>query len=157
MAPDPAQRTAAVLVGGYGGVGIHTVFSILRHFPGDFKNMLFLSVGVIDSGSFKGEGEIEALKQETEAMLKQYLELAGRLGIASTCRLAVGTDVVAEAWKLCMEVAREFPKTTFFIGKVIFERESCYHRFLHNETAFAVQKRLEWAGKPMVILPARIR
>ncbi len=156
-APDPAHRTAAVLVAGYGGLGIHTVLNILRLFPGDFKNIVFLSVGVIDSGSFKGEDEIEALKARTDSMLRQYLELARRLGLAATHRLTVGTDVVAEAEKLCLEVSREFPRTTFFIGKVIFERETWYHRFLHNETAFAVQKRLEWAGKPMVILPARFR
>ena len=48
------------------------------------------------------------------------------------------------------------PFTTFFIGKVLFKDETWYHRWLHNETAFALQKRLEWVGKPMVILPARV-
>jgi len=155
--PDPTQRTAAVLVAGYGGVGVHTVLSILRLFPNDFKNLVFLSVGVIDSGAFKGDEEIDALKARTEAMLAKYVELAHRLGIAATYRLSIGTDVVDEAEKLALGVSQEFMKTTFFIGKVIFERENWHHRFLHNETAFAVQKRLEWAGKPMVILPARVR
>jgi amino acid transporter len=154
--PDPQQRTAAVLVAGYGGVGIHTVLSILRQFPGDFKNLVFLSVGVIDSGSFKGEEEIELLKTGTEAMLERYLRLACSLGIAATFRYAIGTEVVEEAEKLSLQVAGEFPRTTFFIGKVIFRHEAWYHRLLHNETAFAIQKRLEWAGKPMVILPARV-
>ena len=154
--PDPRQRTAAILVAGYGGLGIHTVFSVLRLFPGDFKNLVFLSVGVIDSGSFKGEAAVATLRTETEAKLRRYLELARRLGISADYRLSIGTEVVAEADKLCMEVAKEFPWTTFFIGKVIFERESWYHRFLHNETAFAVQKRLELAGFPMMILPARV-
>jgi len=26
----------------------------------------------------------------------------------------------------------------------------------HNETAYAIQKRLQWAGQTMVILPARV-
>jgi amino acid transporter len=154
--PDPNQRTAALLVAGYGGVGVHTVYSILRLFPNDFKNFVFLSVGVIDSGAFKGDEEIDALKTRTEAMLARYVELMHRLGIAATYRLSIGTDVVAEAEKLALGLWEEFPKTTFFIGKVIFQREGWHHRLLHNETAFAVQKRLEWAGKPMVILPARV-
>ena len=156
VAVDPKARTAAVLVAGYGGIGIHTVYNILRLFPGDYKNFVFLSVGVIDSDSFKGEEELEKLKQRTKEMLDRYVELGRSLGLASTYRLSTGTDVVAEAAKLCLQVGVEFPHTTFFIGKVIFQDETWYHRLLHNETAFAVQKRLEWAGKPMVILPSRV-
>jgi hypothetical protein len=47
---DPAQPTAAVLVGGYTGLGIYTARAVLRAFPGYFRNMVFLSVGVLDSG-----------------------------------------------------------------------------------------------------------
>jgi hypothetical protein len=153
---NPAARTAAVLVGGYSGVGIHTVLNAFRLFPGDFKNVVFLSVGVIDSGIFKGEQEMQALRAQTEAMLRKYCDLARRLGVAATYRLAIGTDLVAESERLCLEVSEQFPHTTFFIGKVIFKDEVWYHRFLHNNTAFAVQRRLEWAGKPMVIVPVRV-
>jgi amino acid transporter len=52
---DPRAPTAALLVGGYGGLGIYSMLMIHRLFPGYFKNLLFLSVGVIDSGNFKGE------------------------------------------------------------------------------------------------------
>ena len=152
---DPGLPTAAFLVAGYGGLGIHTILTALRMFPGNFKNLVFLSVGVIDSGNFKGEGQIAALRSSTEAMLGRYMEMARGLGFGSAFRCSVGTDVVAEAEKLCRQVSGEFPKTTFFIGKVIFRNESWYHRLLHNETAFAVQKRLEWAGMPMVILPSK--
>jgi len=153
--PDRAQRTAAVLVAGYGGVGVHTVLSILRMFPG-FRSFIFLSVGVIDSGTFKGEDAVSALEVETEAMLRRYVSLAKRLGLAADYRYTIGTDVVQEAARLSLELSRDFPQTTFFIGKVIFKNEAWYHRVLHNETAFAIQKRLEWAGKHMVIVPARI-
>ena len=50
----------------------------------------------------------------------------------------------------------EFPRTVFFAGKVIFQRERWYQRLLHNETALALQKRLQWDGHTMVIIPARI-
>jgi hypothetical protein len=76
--------------------------------------------------------------------------------VAATARFAIGTDAVEEAEKLCLEVAREFPRTTTFAGKVIFERERWYQRLLHNETAFAIQKRLQFAGQTMVILPAKL-
>jgi hypothetical protein len=34
-------------------------------------------------------------------------------------------------------------------------RERWFDRFLHNETAFAIQ-RLQFAGLPMVVLPVRV-
>jgi hypothetical protein len=117
---------------------------------------VFVSVGVIDSGAFKGEDAIETLRMETERMLQKYVELAHGLGIPATFRMAIGTDAVDEGEKVCLEVAKKFPHTTFFAGKVVFHRERWYQRLLHNETAFAIEKRLQLSGKTMVILPARV-
>jgi amino acid transporter len=150
------QPTAAILVAAYGGLGIHTVLSVVRVFPGQFKNMIFVSVGVIDSGTFKGEGSIAALHARTEETLGKYVTLAHSLGFPATYRCAVGMDAVHEGEKLCLAIAEEFPGTTFFAGKIIFQREAWYQRLLHNETALAIQNRLFWAGKTMVILPARM-
>jgi amino acid transporter len=154
---DPRKPTAAVLVGSYGGVGIHTMLNIFRAFPGHFKNLVFLSVGVVDSGEFKGEHAVEDLRQRTEEMLTNYVGLATGLGMPATARMAIGTEAVAEAEKLCLEVADEFPHIVFFAGKMIFQRETWYHRLLHNETALAVEKRLRWVGKCMVTMPIRVR
>jgi amino acid transporter len=154
---DPRKPTAAVLVGSYGGVGMHTVLNIFRSFPGHFKNLVFLSVGVVDSGEFKGEHAVENLRQRTEDMLAQYVAFANGLGMPATVRLGIGTEAVAEAEKLCVEIAREFPHIVLFAGKVIFQREKWYHRLLHNETALAVETRLRWLGKTMVTLPIRVR
>ncbi len=154
---DPSKPTAGILIASYGGLGIHTVLNVFRAFPGHFKNIVFLSVGVVDSGEFKGEGAIEGLKERTEQMLQQYLDLARGLNIPATSRYSIGTDAVDEAEKLCLDVAKEFPHTTFFAGKIIFRREAWYQPILHNETAAAVAKRLQWQGRTMVILPARVR
>jgi amino acid transporter len=153
--PDPKAPTAAVLVSSYGGVGVHTVLTVLNTFPGQFRNLVFLMVGVIDSGSFKGEGSIDHLRKKVEHDLDRYEELARKMGFPAVSRYALGTDTVAEAEKLCLEVAREFPRATFFAGKVIFQRETILQRILHNQTAEAIQRRLHWAGRTMVILPAR--
>jgi hypothetical protein len=153
---NPQLPTAVVLVPSYGGVGIHTVLNVFRCFPNHFKNLIFVSVGVIDSGGFKGADCVAELEAETEAMLKQYASLATELQIPSTYRFAVGTEAVAEAEKLCVGILRDFPLVTFFGGKVIFARERWFQRFLHNETAAAIQKRLYWRGATMVILPAKV-
>jgi len=154
--PEPSNLVAAVLVGGYGGLGLHTFLNAFRNFPNYFKGVVFLSVGIIDSREFKGEGTIEHLRENVEENLKKYVEYARGQGIPATYRFSVGTDAVDEVEKLCLEVSKEFPRVTFFAGKVLFEKEKWFQRILHNETAFAIQKRLQWDGKTVVIVPARI-
>jgi len=154
---DPTQPTAAILVGSYGGLGIHTLLNAFRVFPGHFQNVMFLSVGVIDSGEMKGEDALDQLRNHTEDTVRQYIELARGMGIPAGGRTGIGIDAVDEAEKLCLEVLQEFPRTTFFAGKVIFQREKFYQKLLHNETARSIQTRLQWRGQTMVILPARVR
>ncbi|HWL94729.1 MAG TPA: APC family permease, partial [Phycisphaerae bacterium] len=150
---DPAKPTGVVLVTSYSGLGIHTILHIQRAFSGYFKNLVFVSVGVIDSGGFKGDDAIDALRTTVQVMLDKYVTLARRLGFAATSKMSIGTEVVSEAEALCLEISREYSKCVFFTGQVIFARERWYQRLLHNQTAFAIQKRLQWDGMTMMILP----
>jgi len=154
---DRTLPTAALLVASYGGLGIHTLLGIFRAFPGHYRQVVFISVGVVDSGEFKGEDALEELERRTQERLDRYVALASKLGVAATGRMALGTDVVETAEELCRRVAREFPKATFFSGRLIFQRDRWYQRLLHNETALAIQKRLQWAGRTMVLMPIRVR
>ena len=156
IAPDPAKPVGAILVASYGGLGLHTFLSLFRSFPNHFKGVVFVSVGVIDSQQFKGEGTMEALKENVEDNLKKYVAFAKSQGIPATYRMSIGTDAVAEAEQLCLEIAKEFPQVTFFAGKILFQKERWYQNILHNETAMAIQKRLQWAGKTVVVVPARV-
>ena len=84
---DPAKPTAVVLAGGFGGLGIHTLLQIPRVFPSQFEQVVFVSVGVIDAGTFKGESEMEALERKIEADLAKYVEFARtRMGWAADAR-----------------------------------------------------------------------
>ena len=58
--------------------------------------------------------------------------------------------------KLCDEVHKEYPRSIFFLGQLVFESDSFYYRFLHNETAFAIQRRLQFAGLQAIVLPIRV-
>jgi K+ transporter len=155
-APEPGQPTAVLLVGGYGGVGVHSLLTIQRHLPNYFKNVIFVSVAVVDSGSFKGAAEVGRLRESVDDSLKKYVELARRLGWNADYRTATGIEAVAESTRLCLDLAREFPRVMFFSGKLLWRRESWYQRLLHNETAFQIQRRLQWKGLPMAVLPLRV-
>jgi len=153
---DPAAPTAVLLVGGYAGLGIHSLLAVQRLFPGYFKNFVFVSVGVIDSASFVNVGAVDEVRERTAADLRRYVELATGLGLAAASRMAVGTEAVATAADLCGRIAREFPRSLFFAGKVIFQRERWYQRLLHNETAYQLQRRLQFAGLNAMVLPVRV-
>jgi len=155
--PDPNQHTAVILVGGYSGLGVHTLLNSIRFVPNHFKNMVFISVGVVDSGNFKGIEELERLRKHVEGSLEKYVELARRLGFPSTSYIAMGTDVVDELEQLCRVVHRDFPHSVVFAGQLVFQRETWYGALLHNQTAYSLQRRLQWDGVPMVILPTRVR
>jgi hypothetical protein len=113
-------------------------------------------VGVVDSGAFKGVKELSHVHEKVEVDLGKYVELAKRLGWNSEYRVATGIDAVHELTKLCIDLARIYPRVVFFAGKLIWKREGWYQRILHNETAYQVQRRLQWKGLPMTVLPLRV-
>jgi amino acid transporter len=153
---NPRDTTAILLVNGYNGFGVHTFLTIIRQFPDFYKNFIFLSVIIVDQGLFKGEEGLDHHKHETEASLKKYVELARRLGLKADYRMEVGTDVIKSASDACIYIIKEFPKSMVFSGKLSFRVEKFYHKLLHNETAFAVQRLLHWNGIPNMILPIRM-
>jgi K+ transporter len=150
------EPLAVMLVNGFSGMGIHTVLSVQNLFPHQFKNYMFVSVGVIDSENFKGAAEIEALKSQTEADLQKYVAFTHRLGFRAEYRYDIGTEAVEEVVALCDAVRKDHPRSIFFLGQLVFENDKFYYRFLHNETAFAIQRRLQFAGLQAVVLPIRV-
>jgi amino acid transporter len=154
---DPTKPIAAILVGGYSGLGVHTVLAVLRTFPGQFKKVIFISVGVVDSDAIKVDDALDQLQNRTQEGLTKYVNLIQGQGISAAYRMAIGTDVVAELERLCLDVAKDFTQITFFAGQLVFQRERWYQRILHNETAFALQKRLQLAEQTLVIIPARVQ
>jgi K+ transporter len=154
--PDPRNQTAVLMVKEYGGLGIHSFLSIQRLFPKHFKNFIFVSVHVVDAGSLKGASDLDRALKETESSLKKYVSLAQRLGFAADYRMAAGTEVLVESEKICTELAKEFPRSIFFAAKLVFQRERWYQPFLHNETAYSFQSRLQFAGLNSMVLPVRV-
>ena len=148
--------TAALIVREFDGIAVHTLLNLQRLFPNHYKNIIFISVGVVDTGQFKGRQEIASLRQNTEENLKSLVEFANCLGWYAEYRYDLGVDLIAELETLCAAVAQEFPRTVFFSGKLVFKKENLFTRLLHNHTPFTLQQRLQFAGRDMMILPIRV-
>ncbi len=150
------EPVAIMLVNGFSGLGVHTVLSVQTLFPHQYKSYVFVSVGVIDSAIFKGQTELEALRKHTIEDLEKYIAFAHKLGFKAEYRFEIGTEAVQSVVELCEEVHREFPRSIFYLGQLVFESDRFYYRLLHNETAFAIQRRLQFAGLQAVVLPIRV-
>ncbi|HEX4385301.1 MAG TPA: amino acid transporter, partial [Myxococcales bacterium] len=150
------KPTAVLLVGGFSGLGIHSLLTVMKLFPRYFANVVFMSVGVVDSATFQGVEEVDHVRDQTEEAMHRYVDLARGMGIPADAKWAIGTEAVSECEKLATEIAKEYERSIFFAGKLIFERERWWDRLLHNETAYQIQRRLQFAGLAMVILPVRV-
>ena len=153
---DPRRPIAVALVGPYGGLGLHVVLDSQRLFPHQYTQFLFVSVGVVDSATMKGVEEVDRVAAETEASLRKYVEFARTLGFPAEYRMSMGTEAVAEIERLAQGIAREFPRAVFFASRLVFQEERWYQQFLHNETPFEIQRRLQFSGLNTIVMPVRV-
>jgi amino acid transporter len=153
---DPKAKTAVVLVNGFNGLGLHTLFGVLRMFPGVFKNFVFVQVGVVDAGNFKGAAEVENLKAHIREGNQRYVDYMQSRGFSAEAVTAVGIDVVQKATELAPTILERFPNAIFFGGQLVFRQETLLTRLLHNYAVFSLQRRFYQQGLPLLILPIRV-
>ncbi|HEV7425381.1 MAG TPA: APC family permease [Thermoanaerobaculia bacterium] len=153
---DPSAPTAVISISSFSGFGLHQILSIHKAFPNYFKQFLFVSAAVVDSGNFKGAEELDRLQTNTEDNLVKYVRWAQAHRFRADYRMALGTEAVATVEAICRDVAGEFPRAIFFTGRLIFKEEKWYHRLLHNETPHAIQRRLQFDGIQAMVLPIRV-
>jgi len=153
---DPRARTAVILVNGYNGLGLHTLTNIPGLFGDTYRNFVFVEVGLVDAGNFKGADEIAALRSHTAADAERYVRLARARGYNAEAFTSIAHDAAGEILHLAEEVSGRFPNRVFFAGQLVFERETRLTRWLHNHLVFNLQRRFFLAGIPFVIVPIRV-
>jgi hypothetical protein len=99
---------------------------------------------------------VHELEKRTNDSLEQYKRFAATLELPADAELSTGTEVAVEAEKLGLDVIKKYPNALFVAGQLLFEEDSAWGRVLHNETAFQIQRRLQHAGIPMIVLPVRL-
>lgn len=155
-ARNPAAPTAVLFVRNFGGLGIHSFLNIHRIFPNYFKNFVFISIGVVDWQNFKGAEEVKNLEVHINDELKKYVRMANDFGFYAESIQSVDIDTLDVVEKRCEEIQRKYNKAVFFVGKLVFEEENLFTRFLHNQTAFSIQRILQFKGIPSIVLPIRV-
>ena len=153
---DPKDKTAILLVNGFNGLGLHTLFSIIRLFGGTFKNFVFMQVGVLDAGNFKGSEEVSHMKAKVQNDLGRYVHYMRCHGYYAAGYSSFGTDVVEEVENLAPRILERFPNAVLFGGQLVFPTTSFLSGVFHNHTIFAIQRKFYNQGLPVVVLPIRV-
>ncbi len=150
------SRTAVILVGGFNGMGLHTLFNVVRLFGKGVRNFFFIQAGIIDAERFKGKDEIVRLETYVRESLDKYVTYVRRQGFFARGYPLIGTDIVEEISTLAGTLFTEYPNSIFFGGRIVFQEESVLTRMLYNYVTFAVQRRLHQQGIPFVIVPVPV-
>ena len=150
---DPKAKTAVLLVSGFNGTGLHTLLAIMRLFGNTFRNFVFLEIGQLDVGSFKGPQEVEHLQTQVQHDLNRYVDLMNREGFYGEAVSDIGVDAAEQITRIVPTIIKKYPGAVFFGGKLLFLNESLINRLLHNQLVFTIQRRLHRLGIPFVILP----
>jgi amino acid transporter len=153
---DPVAKTAVLLVNGFNGLGIQTLRSIFSLFGGIYKNFIFVTIGIIDVGVFKGIEEIEGLQKHVRDDVNRYVDFINDYGYYAEGFTAVGTDVVEEVEKLSPHILKKFPNSVFFGGQIVFPHGYILAKWLHNFTVFTSQEKLYMKGIPFIIIPVKV-
>jgi amino acid transporter len=153
---NPRAKTAVLLVNGYNGLGLHTLFSVFQLFEGVFKNFVFVQVGLVDAGNFKGVEEVSRLRTHVEGEVERYCAFLRTHGYYAEGFGAVGNDVIHEVMQLVPGIIEKYPNAVFFGGQIVFPEETFLTRRLHNYITFALQRRFYHLGTPFVLVPVKV-
>ncbi|MBF0532059.1 MAG: APC family permease [Candidatus Omnitrophica bacterium] len=153
---NPRAKTAVIMVNGFNGLGLHTLFNVIRYFGNEFQNFVFVEIGILDAGNFKGVHQVSALEEKVKHDVSRYVQFMRRQGYYAEGVTHVATDLIAEIDKLGAEIFQKFPNAVFFGGQLVFVNETIFTRWLHNFTVFEMQRRFYGQGIPFMILPIRV-
>ncbi len=153
---DPKAKTAVIFVNGFNGLGVHTTLGVVRMFPGVYKNYVFVEIGIVDAGNFKGAEELAHLEENVSGDVRKYADCMKARGIHAEARSVIGPEILSTAFSIGCELAETYPNATFFGGQLVFDQETYITRLLHNFTVFGMQREFFRRGMPFFVLPIRV-
>ncbi len=163
---DRLNRSAPVAVFFVGGdypLEAHTLPVFTESYGRNFRQMLFVSIGVADEGwmdagtlgdrTFSEKEEALRLLRKTRWSLDSCLVWAHHHGLKADCRVSVAANVADETRKVAVEIAGQYSRAQFFVSKLVDPRRTFLHRLFHGDQADAIRTRLEEKGLPVTVLP----
>lgn len=153
---EPGEPTAIILIGASRGAGMRTLKWVLENAPGRFRNFVFVSVGEVDRDSFDSERTLALLKSRVTNSLGYFTGYCHSRGLPAKSVAGYGADPLHELLVLVDALYEEFPTSTCFGSKLVFEGENVLTAMLHNQLPFAVQRYLQLKDRELIIVPVPV-
>lgn len=153
---DKSAPTAAIIVDQTFGSGMNCLLEIKKLFPGIFQNFIFVTVGEVDSNTFREEKKWQDMRRRTKMTLRKYKNYCNANGRFAKAYVGYGTDIVEKMTQITDRVSRDYPSAVFFGTKFIFDNENFLTQLLFNHVPYIMQRKLHVKGVNMVILPMKI-
>lgn len=151
-----ANKTAVLFVSGFNGKGISSLLYLLKLFDAQFKNIVFVEIGILNTRTLINEEVVHHLDEDVKSDLKHYVHLVNKFGFEGKAIRTLGTDVTIEAMKIASTVLEKYPNSIFFGGQILFPEGTTFAKYLHNYEAFSLQKKFYKKGVPFIVLPIEI-
>ena len=152
---DPSKQTAVFLVSELGGA-IHAFLWVQRLFPNSFQNVVFVSQGNVDIGSFGSDKAIKRLKYKTGRALRYLVKYAQQEGFAAESYVIYGTDSVNCFLEKSKEINEKYSNCVYFASRYLYPKENWFLRLLHSNIVPVLQRKLQQTGSKMLVLPLKL-
>ena len=152
---DKDAPTAVFLVNRL-GASMHTILWVERLFPNHFKNYVFLSYGMVDTGTFGSTKSLDILQTQTNRILKYLTYFSTQRGIAAVIKQQFGTQPIEDMVSMAEEINVEFSNTVYFSARYIYPDENLFTRMMHSDFSLMVQRKLQNMGVKMLIVPLEL-
>ncbi len=155
------EKTAVLLVNGFNGTGLHSLFAINKLIGFEtFKNYVFIQVGNVNASNFRSTEEIDSLRDYLEKSVNTFALLMRKSGYYTETYTAIGADTIDEIIGLVPGIRKKFPNSVFFGGQIVFKSQGFMRKMvnnlLHNNILTNVQERLYDQGIAFVFLPLQV-
>ncbi len=102
---DPKGKTAVLLVSGFNGTGLHTLFNVRKIFGDTFRNWFFIQAGIVDVDRFRGADAMDKLTANVEKGLDRYVTLPEVGGILRAGLRGAGHGHLRRDLRACGEAS----------------------------------------------------
>lgn len=153
---DRSLHTAVLFVSGSTSPALQCIAQTIKLFGNSIDHFVFIRIGTIDAGTFKGGDEIQHLEEYIKADSLKLVKMMQKLGYSAESLVSVGLDISDEVAKNAEEVRQRHPSAIFIGGQVVFARETIFSHWLHNQTLFAIQRRIFELEYPFITVPVYI-
>ena len=153
---NPKKPTAIIFVDDNACVGMHTLMTINRLFPGRFHNYVFVQVGIVDIQTIAGRRQLNNMKKRVERNLQTFVNFAHTFGFGADTYAEYDTNPIDRLTELAEELNGKYHSPVFFCGRIVYQNDNMLTRWMRSDIPVLLQQRLHYADRQMIILPMKV-